>query len=154
MSRELTDCLRSCESRIYEYVLPSYCLLPPVASDPLAIQLDQSSPGWRDGLGVAAEFADAGVPFSSTEGPESGGTDQETPAANDEQPIKTSENGESKSEIEGAEEKQLEDDKKRRDRGDLDNRSRGEYERRRGWRVDKETLDRFRALISQYTGTQ
>jgi len=50
---------RACDSRIYEYLHPSYCLLPPSSSDPLAKQLDASSPSWRDKVGPAAAFADA-----------------------------------------------------------------------------------------------
>ena len=47
---------------MYEYLLPTYCLLPPASDDALAKHLDTSSPGWRDGLGEAAAFADAWVP--------------------------------------------------------------------------------------------
>jgi len=55
-----TDVFNSaCDSRIYEYLLPSYCLLPSASSDPLAKQMDASSPGWRATLGASAEFADA-----------------------------------------------------------------------------------------------
>ena len=63
----LADVLYSaCDSRIYEYLLPSYCLLPPASSAPLARQMDASSPGWRDALGSIAAFSDAS-PESSTE---------------------------------------------------------------------------------------
>lgn len=37
---------------------------------------------------------------------------------------------------------------------ELDPRQRGEYERRRGWRVDAATIERFRALVKQFEGTQ
>lgn len=30
----------------------------------------------------------------------------------------------------------------------------GEFERRRGWRCDTATLERFRALIKEFVGTQ
>ncbi|KAL7420480.1 tRNA pseudouridine synthase 1 [Cryptotrichosporon argae] len=50
---------QSCDSRVYEYLLPTYCLLPPSSADPLAKRLDETSPGWRVPLGAAAEFADA-----------------------------------------------------------------------------------------------
>jgi hypothetical protein len=30
----------------------------------------------------------------------------------------------------------------------------GEFERRRGWRCDQSTLERFRALIKEFVGTQ
>ncbi|ORY24576.1 pseudouridine synthase [Naematelia encephala] len=64
----------TCDSRKYEYVFPSYCLLPPSRTDPLALQLDASSPGWRDTLGAAAEFADAAEPtVKSGEGGEGEG---------------------------------------------------------------------------------
>lgn len=36
----------------------------------------------------------------------------------------------------------------------VDPKSRGEYERRRGWRVDKDTLERFREIVSKFQGTQ
>jgi hypothetical protein len=49
----------ACDSRRYEYLLPSYCLLPPQSSDSLAKSLDTTSPGWRDTLGSAVEFADS-----------------------------------------------------------------------------------------------
>nr|XP_031858534.1 tRNA pseudouridine(38-40) synthase [Kwoniella shandongensis]KAA5525606.1 tRNA pseudouridine(38-40) synthase [Kwoniella shandongensis] len=55
------------DSRIYEYLLPSYCLLPPAKDDPLSKRLDESSPGWRDALGPAAEFADAAPPMVQDE---------------------------------------------------------------------------------------
>jgi tRNA pseudouridine38-40 synthase len=98
---------RACDSRIYEYLLPSYCLLPPSSKDALSAQLDKSSPGWRDALGSAAEFSDA------------------TP--------------EDVAPVEGEE---------------VTPARRGEYERRRGWRVDEGTLERFRALVKQFEGTQ
>lgn len=49
---------RACDSRIYEYLLPSYCLLPPASRDAICVRLNESSPGWRDSLGDAAAFAD------------------------------------------------------------------------------------------------
>ncbi|ORX37055.1 pseudouridine synthase [Kockovaella imperatae] len=115
----------SCDSRVYEYVLPSYCLLPPRAGEPLTINLDQSSPGWKAGLGVAAEFADAGVDLAPGAEAIEGSTGAEKSG----------------------------DETKREEREKLDNRSRGEYERRRGWRVDKDTLAKFRALIKEFEGT-
>ena len=36
----------------------------------------------------------------------------------------------------------------------VDKKMRGEFERKRGWRVDEQTLDRFKALIAKYKGTQ
>ncbi|EIW67637.1 hypothetical protein TREMEDRAFT_14084, partial [Tremella mesenterica DSM 1558] len=57
------DARTSCDSRIYEYLLPSYCLLPPTASSSLAKQLDSSSPGWREGLGPGTEFVNAAPPL-------------------------------------------------------------------------------------------
>jgi tRNA pseudouridine38-40 synthase len=71
--------------------------------------MDASSPGWREALGAAAEYSDAGVKLEDLEGQEA---------------------------------------------GKVDPRTRGEYERRRAWRVDQPTLERFRALIDKYTGTQ
>ncbi|WRT66743.1 tRNA pseudouridine(38-40) synthase [Kwoniella shivajii] len=100
------------DSRIYEYLLPSYCLLPPGRDDPLAIRLDKSSPGWRDLLGKeAVEFVDAAPSLEPEEGEEG-------------------ENG-----------------------GKINPKNRGEFERRRGWRVDSKTLERFRDLLAQYKGT-
>ncbi|KAK4684269.1 tRNA pseudouridine38-40 synthase, partial [Tremellales sp. Uapishka_1] len=49
----------ACDSRVYEYLLPSYCLLPPASTDYLSKMLNESSPGWRDSLGDAAVFSDA-----------------------------------------------------------------------------------------------
>ncbi|OCF37335.1 tRNA pseudouridine(38-40) synthase [Kwoniella heveanensis BCC8398] len=100
------------DSRIYEYLLPSYCLLPPGREDPLGKRLDASSPGWRDLLGKeAVDFVDAAPAFVPEEG------------------------------AEGEEE------------GKLNPKNRGEFERRRGWRLDAKTLERFRALIAEYKGT-
>ncbi|WVQ96606.1 tRNA pseudouridine(38-40) synthase [Kwoniella sp. CBS 9459] len=100
------------DSRIYEYLLPSYCLLPPGREDPLGRRLDASSPGWRDLLGKeAVDFVDAAPAFVPEEA------------------------------AEGEEE------------GKLNPKNRGEFERRRGWRLDAKTLDRFRALIAEYKGT-
>jgi tRNA pseudouridine38-40 synthase len=47
---------RGCDSRVYEYLLPSYTLLPPRPGTPLAQKLDASSPGWRDALSVPDAF--------------------------------------------------------------------------------------------------
>lgn len=94
-----------CDSRVYEYLLPSYCLLPPSSSDPFSSVLDSTSPGWRDVVATPLAFSDAAPP---------------PPAAEE---------------------------------GDIDPRSRGEFERRRTWRVDADTLSRFRALIAEYKGT-
>ncbi|WWC62989.1 tRNA pseudouridine(38-40) synthase [Kwoniella dejecticola CBS 10117] len=95
------------DSRIYEYLLPSYCLLPPGRTDPLGKRLDKSSPGWRDLLGKeAVEFVDAAPSFDDEE-----------------------------------------------EDGKINPKNRGEFERRRGWRVDSKTLERFRDLIAQYKGT-
>jgi tRNA pseudouridine38-40 synthase len=51
----------ACDSRKYEYLLPSYCLLPPASGDALSKAMDESSPGWRETLGPAAEYADGGL---------------------------------------------------------------------------------------------
>ncbi|KLT42722.1 pseudouridine synthase [Cutaneotrichosporon oleaginosum] len=96
----------ACDSRVYEYLLPSYCLLPPASTDPFAQTLDETSPGWKEPLKQALEFVDAAPPLTA-----------------------------------GAEGEEL------------DPKLRGEFERRRGWRVDEETLKRFDALIQQYKGT-
>ncbi|WVR06656.1 tRNA pseudouridine(38-40) synthase [Kwoniella sp. DSM 27419] len=107
------------DSRIYEYLLPSYCLLPPGRDDPLGRRLDRSSPGWRDLLGKeAVEFVDAAPSLAPEEGDAEG------------------DGGEG----EGKEFK-------------INPKNRGEFERRRGWRVDAKTLERFRELIAQYKGT-
>jgi tRNA pseudouridine38-40 synthase len=37
---------------------------------------------------------------------------------------------------------------------EVDPKARGEYERRRGWRVDQGTLERFRELVAGFKGTQ
>lgn len=95
----------ACDSRVYEYLLPSYCLLPPASDDPFAKTLDEVSPGWRDVVKTSAEFVNAAVPPAET------------------------------------------------DDGSVDPKARGEFERRRGWRVDEDTLRRFRELVAQYKGT-
>lgn len=94
-----------CDSRVYEYLLPSYCLLPPASSDPLATVLDETSPGWREVVKAPLEFSDAAPVVDTPEGEEQ------------------------------------------------DPRSRGEFERRRAWRVDPDSMARFRALIDEYKGT-
>lgn len=53
----------ACDSRVYEYLLPSYCLLPPASSDPFAKTLDETSPGWRDIVKNGLEFVDAAPSF-------------------------------------------------------------------------------------------
>jgi len=47
---------------VYEYLLPSYCLLPPASTDPFAKTLDETSPGWREVVKVPAEFVNAAPP--------------------------------------------------------------------------------------------
>lgn len=101
------DPVRAADSRIYEYLLPSYCLIPPHKDDPLAKHLDISSPDWRDIVGEGpCSFADARLPMPTS------------------------------------------------DEGEVDPKVRGEYERKRRWRVDEKTLNRFRDIIAQYKGTQ
>ena len=60
MSARLQQALTysACDSRVYEYLLPSYCLLPPASNDAICKLLNASSPGWRDNLGPGAAFAD------------------------------------------------------------------------------------------------
>lgn len=96
----------ACDSRVYEYLLPSYCLLPPASADTFATTLDEVSPGWRDIVKTGLEFVDA------------------APAA------LPADDGEA-----------------------IDPKARGEFERRRGWRIDAGTLERFRGLIAEYKGT-
>lgn len=115
---------RSCDSRKYEYLLPSYCLLPPGKDDQLAKNLDISSPGWRDGLGAAAEFADAVVSDA----------DEEAPAIS----VTTETTGEEGGRTETAKVPS----------------GRREFERRRAWRVDEGTMTRFRALVEKFLGTR
>ena len=103
---ELTS--RACDSRVYEYLLPSYCLLPPASSDAICTLLNASSPGWRDGLGPGADFAD-------------------------QTPDMTESAGEGEA---------------------LNPKERGEFERRRGWRIDQGTLERFRELVNEFHGSQ
>lgn len=93
---------------MYEYLLPSYCLLPPASSDAICTLLNGSSPGWRDGLGPGAEFAD-------------------------QTPDMTGSAGEGEA---------------------LNPKERGEFERRRGWRIDQGTLERFRELVNEFHGSQ
>jgi len=112
---------------VYEYLLPTYCLLPPASDDALAQHLDASSPGWREGLGEAAAFADAGIT-------------EDEPAAEEK-----TESTERKPVVEGEEDET---------RGKFGPRKAGEFERRRGWRCDAATLGRFRALIKEFVGTQ
>ena len=72
--------------------------------------MNATSPGWREKLGPAAEFADAALDNGA--GASAEGEDDDTPG------------------------------------------KRMEYERRRGWRVDEETLERFRQILAAYKGTQ
>jgi len=82
---------RACDSRIYEYLHPSYCLLPPSSSDPLAKQLDadaspdlppegegnQADPkqrgeyerrrAWRVDVGTVKRFRDLVAEFKGTQ---------------------------------------------------------------------------------------
>jgi tRNA pseudouridine38-40 synthase len=121
---------RTCDSRVYEYLLPTYCLLPPASDDALAKHLDISSPGWREGMGEAAAFADAWVP--EEESPEDA-----KPETGDIKPESTEVKAEGTEEIPKVAPKKA-----------------GEFERRRGWRCDQGTLARFRELINEYVGTQ
>jgi tRNA pseudouridine38-40 synthase len=36
----------------------------------------------------------------------------------------------------------------------LNPKERGEFERRRGWRIDQGTLERFRELVNEFHGSQ
>jgi tRNA pseudouridine38-40 synthase len=126
---------RTCDSRVYEYLLPTYCLLPPASDDALAQHLDKSSPGWREGLGEAAAFADAGI------------KDEETAVVTEEKADEAeakAEDGQNAAPVEGDDET----------RGKFGPKKAGEFERRREWRCDEATLGRFRALIKEFVGTQ
>jgi len=125
---------RTCDSRVYEYLLPTYCLLPPASDDALAKHLDTSSPGWREGLGEAAAFADAWVP-----------EEEETVEATATKGTVAGESGVK----EGGETETKEGEPIK-----VAPKKAGEFERRRGWRCDTPTLERFRALIKEYVGTQ
>lgn len=127
----MSDDRRTCDSRVYEYLLPTYCLLPPASEDPLAKHLDESSPGWREGLGEAATFADAWVPEPEDE------------------TVKTEENQGAETVAEGGGETGAGETKVK-----VAPRKAGEFERRRGWRCDAATLARFKALIKEFVGTQ
>ena len=122
---------------MYEYLLPTYCLLPPASKDPLAKHLDESSPGWREGLGEAAEFADAGVA-----GDEDEAEGQDAPTVGEFDAKDADREG-------GGEGGELPET-----RGKFGPRKAGEFERRRGWRCDQTTLDRFKRLIKEFVGTQ
>jgi len=135
---------RTCDSRVYEYLLPTYCLLPPASDDALAKHLDTSSPGWREGLGEAAAFADAWVP--EEEQPKAEGADPDV--KEDASEVKEGEETKGGAEVkEGEENKEGEPTK-------VAPKKAGEFERRRGWRCDQSTLERFRALIKEFVGTQ
>ena len=130
---------------MYEYLLPTYCLLPPASDDALAKHLDASSPGWREGLGEAAAFADAWVP--EEEEPKAEGTD-------------TTEAKEGAPEVKGGDEAKMGEETKDGEEAKegeptkVAPKKAGEFERRRGWRCDQSTLERFRALIKEFVGTQ
>jgi tRNA pseudouridine38-40 synthase len=130
---------------VYEYLLPTYCLLPPASDDALAKHLDASSPGWREGLGEAAAFADAWVP--EEEEPKAEGDD----AAEVKQGGSEVKQGE---ETKGGEETKEGEEVKEGEGIKVAPKKAGEFERRRGWRCDQSTLERFRALIKEFVGTQ
>jgi tRNA pseudouridine38-40 synthase len=135
---------RTCDSRVYEYLLPTYCLLPPASDDALAKHLDASSPGWREGLGEAAAFADAWVPEEEESKAEGADTEVKEGASE----IKEGE------ETKGGEETKEGEGAKEGEGIKVAPKKAGEFERRRGWRCDQFTLERFRALIKQFVGTQ
>ena len=116
--------------------MPTYCLLPPASDDALAKHLDTSSPGWREGLGEAAAFADAWVP------------EEEDPEA------KPAEGGDAATAKTGATEAKEGEEVKEGEPVKVVPKKAGEFERRRGWRCDSATLERFRALIKEFVGTQ
>ena len=129
---------RTCDSRVYEYLLPTYCLLTPASDDALAKHLDTSSPGWREGLGEAAAFADAWVPEEEEPKPEGADTEVKEGA----------------SEVKEGEETKGGEEVKEGEPTKVAPKKAGEFERRRGWRCDQSTLERFRALIKEFVGTQ
>lgn len=95
----------------------------------MAKHLDESSPGWREGLGEAATFADAWVPEAEDEADPT----EEAPASES-------------AAAEGSDEKG--------EKAKVAPKKAGEFERRRGWRCDPATLARFKALIREFVGTQ
>jgi tRNA pseudouridine38-40 synthase len=129
---------------VYEYLLPTYCLLPPASDDALAKHLDTSSPGWREGLGEAAAFADAWVPEEEDSKAEGADTEVKEGASEVKEGEETKGEGEAKA---GEKAKEGEGIK-------VAPKKAGEFERRRGWRCDQSTLERFRALIKEFVGTQ
>jgi hypothetical protein len=106
--------------------------------------LDKTSAGWRAALGEAGEFADAGE-------------DSEPVLKKQEEMIGASENIGEVGEQQPTEVDPVSADVAVPDvaeSAEVTKCSRQEFERRRGWRVDEATLERFRGLIAKFQGTQ
>jgi len=135
---------------VYEYLLPTYCLLPPASDDALAKHLDTSSPGWREGLGEAAAFADAWVPEEEEPKAEGDDVTEVKDGASEVKEAEVKEGEEVKVEGEAKEGEVVKEGEPTK----VAPKKAGEFERRRGWRCDQSTLERFRALIKEFVGTQ
>lgn len=89
-------------------------------------------------MGEAAEFADAGAAGDEDE------TDEATAPAEPEGLADAAAPAAS-----GSDSNELPET-----RGTFGPKKAGEFERRRGWRCDQGTLERFKALIKEFVGTQ
>jgi hypothetical protein len=124
--------------------------------------LNESSPGWREGLGVAAEFADA-ASHAETEGEgsdvkagvegDSGTGDSVDQGEADNMKLENAGDAENKPQ-DGNAGSSTRNNRNNESERELGPRAKGEYERRRGWRVDQGTMDRFRKLVAEFKGTQ
>lgn len=120
----------SCDTRVYEYLFPSYVLLPPRPGTVMDKLINPGSEGrtthpfWADYQDIAAEVVEsASGPAESTEPI----TEEEIAARR------------------AAKAKESEEQKQARRR---------DLQKKRAWRVSKEELDRFRDITQEYLGTQ
>lgn len=128
--------------------------------------LDESSPGWREGLGEAAVFADARIVTDEESDEDMQGEDAKAEPGVEE--LKQVEGAASSTEVDAGTKSEPSGESAKSSAQDNENeatagggnervpsgQSRGEYERKRNWRVDEATMKRFRTLVAEFKGTQ
>ncbi|KAG8946560.1 tRNA pseudouridine synthase 1 [Tulasnella sp. 424] len=105
-TRNTFNCRKECDSRRYEYLFPSWMLLPPKPGSGLAKQLEEAR-------------KEAGLPSNPVHSIWEGSVDEPPPSSDEE--------------------------RQRIVAADL--------ERKRVWRVDEASLDRFRSVLKEFEGT-
>lgn len=163
---------RSCDTRVYEYLFPTYCLLPPTPNSKLAEHLRTFSSSGDSAEGSSSATAGDGVHsfwkdipledytykrvsdlLNKNNANANANDKKDSPAADD---TVVAAQGPAVADVvmekaggEGQGEEELDPELK-----EQYEKRRRMVERKRGYRASKEVVDRFRAVTQEFLGTQ